>query len=1015
MTLDGAAAEEDGESSAGAPRVFVSYAHESEEHKNQVLGFCRLLRRHGVDARLDQYDSGRRWDWYAWMTDQITRADFVIVIASPQYRVAGDGSPGRMSKGVQTEAALLRDLLHSNRATWLRRLLPVVLPGRSVDDIPLFLQPSCADHYQLSALNSASIAELLQVLTERPTHRAPALGQVPPLETAKDMSPVIPPAFMMPRDHAAFTGREAELENLLGLVPGISTPEQWSDTVCVIDGMPGVGKTTFAVHAAYRLADRFPGGQLFLELHGHTPTRQPVEPAEALESLLLALGVAPQQVPASLEDRARMWRDQLAGRRILLLLDGASSYDQVRPLLAGAAGCFTMVTSRRRMVSADDVHPISLDVLSPEQAGDMLRRLVRTPAVADDPDGVDELTKLCGHLPLAIALSAGRLRSHPCWSVRYLVDQLCTARQRIAEFRSKGIAVAAAFDMSYRDLPDDTRRLFRRLSLHPGHDFDAYAAAALDDSEHGGTQHRLEALYLDHLIDEPTPGRYRFHDLIREYSASLVARDTEAGRDDAMNRLFGYYLHTTIAANDWNPSNRTSTYPAAATRPRHTPALDSQKAALDWLRVERENLVSCVDHATASATSASHAIQLATALNLFLQMDGQWQHSLATSTAALAAARAAGDTHGEAALINDLGCAQFMAQDYPAAAANLRQARALFAGLGNTVGEASALNTLGAVQVSGGDLAAATESFRRSQHLFKGAGHALGEARTKHNLGIILHSRGEYPAAILSLNKALDIYMDSENPLGAASCLAHIGRTQLAVGNRTDAALNVDHAYRIFKGLDNLRGEAKALAVCGMVHHATGDAAAAQRSLARARELYASLGDRPGEATALTALGAVQHARGRCEESVVHLRRASKLCHRLGDRVGETEALNELGRLAADWPKAGDSMAYHKRALELSRSTGLPLEEARALEGIGNHLLHETNLRDGIGCLRQALRIYEKLDVPEEQVLLSKLARITASSTKQRSFDGRVSGAAGRVPGRSPGPSPRPAEPGAAR
>ena len=293
-----------------------------------------------------------------------------------------------------------------------------------------------------------------------------------------------------------------------------------------IDGMAGIGKTTFAVHAAHRLAGRFPDGQFFLPLHGHTAGQRPVDPADALASLLLTAGVPAQQVPPGLEARAGRWRDHVAGRRILLVLDDAAGHEQVQPLLPGTAGSLVLVTSRRRLTALDDAAVISLDTLSPGEAAALLAQLAGRPELADPAGPAGEITRLCGYLPLAIGMLARQLRHHPARTGAELAAGLAAARDRLAVMRTENLSVAAAFDLSYQELTGAQQRLFGRLGLIPGPDIDAYAAAALDGTSVAAARGQLDELYDHHLITEPAPGRYLLHDLLREYARALAAGDT---------------------------------------------------------------------------------------------------------------------------------------------------------------------------------------------------------------------------------------------------------------------------------------------------------------------------------------------------------------------------------------------------------------------------------------------------------------------------------------------------------
>ena len=317
-----------------------------------------------------------------------------------------------------------------------------------------------------------------------------------------------------------------------------------------IGGMAGVGKTTFAVHAAHLLAGSFPDGQFFVPLHAHTAGQRPVDPADALASLLLTSGVSAQQIPPGLQARTALWRDRLAGRRLLLVFDDAASSEQVLPLLPGTGGTLVLVTSRRHLTALDDATAISLDTLPPGEAASLLVRLVGRAGLSPADPAVQEITRLCGYLPLAIGMLARQLHHHPAWSATARAAELAAAHDRLELMATENLSVAAAFNLSYAVLAPDQQRLFRRLGLHPGADIDAYAAAALDGTGLAAARRGLEALYDQHLLTELTHGRYRMHDLIREHARALADQlDPDSNRDQASARLLDYYQHTAALAD----------------------------------------------------------------------------------------------------------------------------------------------------------------------------------------------------------------------------------------------------------------------------------------------------------------------------------------------------------------------------------------------------------------------------------------------------------------------------------
>jgi hypothetical protein len=333
-----------------------------------------------------------------------------------------------------------------------------------------------------------------------------------------------------------------------------------------IGGMAGVGKTAFAVHAAHQLAPRFPDGQVFLPLHGHTPGQAPVTPEDALARLLQMCGITAGHIPQGLEARAALWRDHLASKQLLLLLDDAAGHEQVRPLLPGTAGSLVIITSRRRLTALEDARSVSLDTLTPDEAARLFIRLTgRTGLDPGDAD-VGQITALCGCLPLAIGMQARRLYHHPAWTVAALATDLATAHDRLALMQAENLSVAAAFEESYADLAEDEKQLFRRLGLHLGDDIGAHAAAALDGTDLATARRHLEALYDHYLLTEPVLGRYRLHDLIREHARALAADDPGADRDRAVDRLLDYYCGTaTVAEGLLARHPRSSPAPPAAT------------------------------------------------------------------------------------------------------------------------------------------------------------------------------------------------------------------------------------------------------------------------------------------------------------------------------------------------------------------------------------------------------------------------------------------------------------------
>jgi tetratricopeptide (TPR) repeat protein/transcriptional regulator with XRE-family HTH domain len=778
---------------------------------------------------------------------------------------------------------------------------------------------------------------------------AAARGQARPAAVLAARQGVVPGAFAaaatrgLPRDLAAFTGRQAELGQLVGALAAVVAGGGVVG-IHAIDGMAGIGKTTLAVHAAHRLTGTFPDGQFFLPLHAHTAGQRPVGPADALASLLLTAGVPAAQIPPGLEARAARWRDQVAGKKILLLLDDATGHEQVRPLLPGTPGSLVLVTSRRRLAALHDAAVISLNTLPPGEAAALLARLAARPGLHAGDAATGEITRLCGYLPLAIGMLASQLRHHPAWTASQLAADLAEARDRLGFMQAENLSVGAAFDLSYADLTDGQQRLFRRLGLIPGPDFDAYAAAALDGASLGEARRQLGELYDQHLLAEPAPGRYRLHDLLREHARALAAADDDAETGAAAGRLLDYYLHTALAAGrhfaNWASTGHR---PPPGNPPAQVPDLSTPGQSVAWLKAERANLHAAAGYA-ATRGRPRHAVAIPAAISGFLAARGHWDQSTALHQAALTAARQAGDRLGEADTLSELGELQQNTGDYPAAAASLARALALYRDTGDQPGQADALTQLGFMHRLTGDYPAAAARHRQALALARGTSNRLREAVALIGLGTLQQLTGDHPAAAASLQRALALFGD----------------------------------------LGDLPGQARALNCLGVVQQETGDYPAATASQQRALALFRDYGELLGQAYALNDLGLVQQETRDYPAAAAGHQRALELFGALGNRLGQAEALNRLGELTLRTAAPGQARDQHTRALGIARDISAAPEEARALEGIGNSHLQEGNPGQAAAHLRQALTIYQRLGVPAARRVQQTLQNHRLTSTTPR-------------------------------
>jgi tetratricopeptide (TPR) repeat protein/transcriptional regulator with XRE-family HTH domain len=846
----------------------------------------------------------------------------------------------------------------------------------------------------------------------RDRRRQHILGLFRGLEALADAVPRRPRVNQLRRDIDTFTGRSGELAELRASVAR-SMSRGGVIAVHAVDGRPGVGKSAFVTHAAHGLLGKFPDAQVFLDLHGHSAKTSPLAPAEALASLLSAVGVPGRALPASLDDRSTLWRSRMVDQSALLILDNALNEEQVRPLLPNAPGCLVLVTSRRRLVGLNAV-TIALDVLPPDAAEQMFRAVARRDIPEDSP--VDELVALCGYLPLAIELVGGRMRNRKSLTVERLVTELRESVNRLASMRVRNHHVAAAFELSYRALSSYRQSFFRTLGLHPGTDLDAYAGAALTAESLRDAKRQLQGLYDDNLVDEHVYGRYELHDLIAEYLRDMIA-DTEHGmRERVLDRLLDYYQDTAVMADGLLKPGYGVTSTSVYDGP--LPDLDERRDAMDWLALERENLLGCL---RVSAENPARVLTLTAAMSRHLRLSGPWDVAVRLHQDAVKAARAVGDTDGEAHALLELGTAHRNHGDYESAARYVDEASAAYTALDDDRGRAAALLEDGTVRWLTGAYELARERLGEALALSRSAGDREGEADALVELGTLAYILDEYEDAERQLAAALAVYEGLGNDQGRVTALKNLGSTWYFMDKYDEAKDALQQALTLARDLGNALVEAQALTKLGSVLRLMGRYEDAVRRLTDARELARRLADRSLEAELLIDLGAALHRLGRgdaaaqafgdslglyetigedlgracalkefgdaladdgrLDEGRARLEEARSLNEQLGERLGLAAVWNSFGRLDLSAGDPAASAAAHRTALTIAREIGGPLEEAAALLGLGNAARVFGDRAAAHGHMVASLTIYRRIGAAEADDVSALLARSDADES----------------------------------
>ncbi|MGW5556300.1 BTAD domain-containing putative transcriptional regulator [Micromonospora sp. NPDC003944] len=732
----------------------------------------------------------------------------------------------------------------------------------------------------------------------------------------------------LPRAIGDFIGRQQTLARLVKEI------EEDGTRIQVIDGMPGSGKTTLAVHVATALADRYPDAQLFIDLHGYSE-RRPLTPATAVAALLRQLGVPAERVPENLDDRLALWRIELAGRRALVVLDNAATADQVAPLLPNGSHCLVLVTSRRRLVGLDEGRPSSLPVLDADEAIELLGRVAGVERVAAEPEAAAEVARRCGHLPLAIRLAGARLAHRPRWRVADLAERLVAGAGPLAELTAGQRSVGQAFALSYAQISPSAQRLFPLLGLHPGGRLDGRVAAALVELPLGVTQELLDELVDAHLMEEVQPGRYRLHDLLREYARLLLTgpeRQTE--RTAALERLLDYHLSVTLAM--------ARQIEAAGSRlniPAHTPGRPDLLAApvfegRAWFEENLAALTALVRVAEEEGFPVQ-CWKLARACWRLNFEGGHLDELIETHTIGLRVAEGLGDEAAVATMLNYVSSAYFRLARLPEAIRAMEVALRLRRQLGRRSDVLTTLWNLGISYAANGDLRQAEAKFDEALGLIRGPADVHALTNLLNNLSYALIGGGRYDDAL------------------------RLTRLHLQLARQT----------KDFRQINNAMGH------LAMVRHRMGHLGPARRLLRTALNLKRRDGNRFGEGEVLNEIAVLERNAGRPDQAAALHREALVAMVDAGDRIGQCASRNLLARAILEQGDAASALDLHRRVLADASRLGTRYEKARALEGIAR-CLRATDPTAARAHLQQASALFRQVESPDQHEAERLLAEL---------------------------------------
>ena len=779
--------------------------------------------------------------------------------------------------------------------------------------------------------------EFLAAARRRPVREPSTASAVPEGSPGpKDSEQVVP--RQLPAAVRQFRGRQVELAALTGLLDQAGVNGRVPAVVIsAIGGMAGVGKTALAVHWAHRVTERFPDGQLYVNLHGFD-SGEPIAAADALAGFLRALGCAGPDIPADAEERAGAYRSRVAGRQMLVVLDNARRAEQVRPLLPGSPGCMTLVTSRDALtglVAGDGAVRLDVDVLPMREAVGLLRDLIGA-RVDDDRAAAERLARQCGRLPLALRVAAELAAGRPGSALADLTAELTSLQNRLDVLdtgEDERTTVRLVLSWSYKALSADAARLFRLTGLHPGPSFDRYAAAALAGSTLPEAGQLLNQLARAHLIQPAAPGRHRLHDLLRSYARELAAGEGANEGRAALARLLDYYLHAAATAmNSAFPADRTRR-PAVLPARTPAPALDSRGEALTWLAGERENLIAVAVHAARYGRPGS-ATSLAAVLETYLETECLYPEAITIHSHARQAARIAGNSRAEASALNSLGVIDLRQGRYQQSADFLEQALALFRAVGDQLGQARALGNLGFVGFLQGRRQQASAYLQQALTLFRSLGDEPGQARMHANLGHVDLQQGRYQQAARHVRRSLALCCEICDQAGQGRALGMLGELDLRRRRYQQAATH----------------------------------------FLQALDLFRAIGDRTSEADALAGLGVTNLRQSRYAQAAGYLERAHAVSEETGDLSSQANALNGLGELLLATEQSDFARTRHGAALQLAVQAGEQHQQARAHAGLASACYACGDPATAWDHQQQALTLYTDLGAPEANLIHTRLA-----------------------------------------
>lgn len=661
----------------------------------------------------------------------------------------------------------------------------------------------------------------------------------------------LPTPRQLPPLAGHFVNREADVRRLdeyLETQVLETTTDAGSAVVSAVSGAAGIGKTSLALHWAHRVRHRFPDGDLFADLRGHAAL-PPAEPRSVLEDFLRAMSVPAPRIPNSVDAMAALYWSLLAERRVLIVLDNASTPDQVRPLLPGSSRSLVVITSRNRLsglVAREGANRVTLNPLSTPDSLALLRDIVGGERVDSEPEAVRHIVRLCSNLPLALRIVADRAVLRADESLQDLADELVTEQRILDVLTTEGdelSQVRAVLSWSYRSLTSDSARLFRLLSEHPGPEFSVAAASALSDTDERSVRRVLDSINTIHMIDRVGRGRYRMHDLVKAYASECAAAECRpANRANATRRMLGWYLARAYSSyRIILPQGRPIDVArlVEGLRVSEFPDIDT---ALAWCDLERANVLACVEHAE-SLGEFEFAWKLAVAFMGYLERRSYWSDWISSHEIAIRSAEAVGDLSAQSFALMLQGDAFWDCRQFDEALVRYSRSIEVSRSACDRWTEGFAMRGCGLAHQELGNYREAARYSSDASSIFVEIGELRGKGMTLLSLGNAYRGLQDLDTATEHYHSAIEVFTELGNEWSVGLASYHAGVAD-ALGSDHEGALEMFfHALEIFRRMGDRRHEAWVLRDMAPSVEVVGPPDAAREARQRALQILTDLDD----------------------------------------------------------------------------------------------------------------------------------------------------------------------------